>query len=397
MADEPSPHFIHILRITLGYWQRLTADLDDALIITIDPDRRNLREAIDMGLSFPQTCVLAGEVAWQSFFLAERRGYWSEWISFFERALRQCPALQPQQRPRLLHRLGELYRYGQRLEEAVAVHKQAEALAQELDDALALAEARYRLCWDYLEMRQYKEAEAYGRFALDTFTRLGMRQDLLTNSYWALGSNARRRGELETAKVFLSQAIEQAVDTQHSTHRARMIAELGVLLTEQQLYSEASLCIDQAAAILAPTMSERDKINVEINRAALLYRQEQWQAAELTWKQAANSEYLRQSGEMNWQALLARNLAIVSLKQLALSEAEAQIRYALQLQVHLEDEVEEANALGILGQVRARQKKGQEARHLFNQARQILLAYPEDAHARNTLRTIEAELQALDD
>ena len=395
MNREVLPEFVQVLQDTLAYWLRLTAALDDALIIQIDPDRRNLRDALTMGLSLPQTCALASEVAWQTFFLAEQRGYWPEWISFFKRALADCPSLSPQQRHRCLYRLGELHRHTQNLTEAVATHQQAEALAQELDDELALAEARSRLCWDYLEMRQYKEAEVCCRFAIDTFTRLNIRRDLLTNSYWAWGSLARRRGELDAAQERLSQAIEMALATQQPTHRARMITELGNILSGKELYDEALACYDEAAEMLAGTASERDKVFMQINRAIIFYRQERWPEVESVWRHVVNSAYVRQSGELHLQAMVAYNLATALLKTGDLVEAEAQLKYALRLRIELQDKVRQGSILGALAQLRLRQGKQDEAISLFEQVRQLLEAYPDDAYAQRVLRTIEAEQRDL--
>ena len=396
MNGEPSPQFVHILQATLAYWQRLTADLDDALIIQIDPDRRNLYQALDMGLSLPQTCTLAGEVAYQTFFLAERRGYWPEWITLFKRALAHCPDLVPVQRGHLLHRLGELYRHTYKLEEALIVHRQAEALAQELDDELALAEARYRLCWDFLYTRQYEEAERCCRFAIDTFTQRGVRADLLTNSYWALGSLARRRGELEMAQALLSQATDMARTTQQPTYQARMVEELGVTMSQNGAYAEALAYFDEATEILADTLSEREKLQVQLNRAVVFYQQRRWAEAEAIWQQVSNSVYLRQSGETDFQARLAHNLGNVLLKMGKLDEAEAQLNYALQLRLQLPDKVSQASTIGNLAQVQIKQGQAKKGILLFKEAHKILEDYPDDAHAQRVRQTIEAELRALE-
>jgi tetratricopeptide (TPR) repeat protein len=392
-----SPHFIRVLTASLAYWQRLTVELDDAGIIQIDPDRRNIYRAIDMGLSLAQTCSLAAAVALQTFFLAERRAYWQAWGGLFERALNLGEALELKQQGDLLNRLGELYRHAQRLEEAVAVHKRAEALAQEQDDVLALAEARYRLGWDYLQMRQYGAAAACCHFAIDTFTRLGVREDLLTNSYWALGSLARRQGQLDVAQERLRQARQMAQTTQQPTHQARLVEELGMILEAKGLYDEALVYYDEAADILAGTASEQDRVRMQMNRAVVFYRREQWREAELAWRQAANAVYLRQSGDIQLQARLAHNLGSVLKKMGEWVEAEDQIKYALQLRLELPDKVSVAATMGGLGQVRAKQGQRDEARAVFEEARQILQEYLDDAYARSTLKIIEDELQTLRD
>jgi tetratricopeptide (TPR) repeat protein len=395
MSTEISPQFIASLANGLAYWQRLTENLDDACIIEIDPERHNLHEAVIWGLDLPQTCQLASNVALQTFFLAERKGYWQEWAEFFERALKQRHAIESHRQGRLLNRLGELYRYMRRLEEAVAVHKEAESLAQEQEDDLALAEARYRLCWDYLETRQYGEAEACCCFALKTFTHLGLRNDLLTNCYWALGSIARRRGHTAAAQEQLTHAANLARTTQQPTHRARIVNELAMAMQENKLYDEALVYYDEAAHILATTASERDKVIVQLNCGLLFFRQEKWIEAELAWRYALNSAYLRQSGEIQLQARLAHNLGNVLLKRGNLLEAEAQFCYSWQLRLELQDNLALANTVGGLAEVYAKQGKQDEAISLFEEALQLLAAYPDDSLAQRLRLEFEIQVQAL--
>ena len=395
MSSEISPQFIASLTNALVYWRQQTQNLDDALIMEIDPERRNLHQVVVMGLDLPQTWELASDVALQTFFLAERKGYWQEWAGVFERALNHCQAIEPHRQGRLLNRLGELYRYMRRLEAAVAVHKEAEALAQEQDDDLALAEARYRLCWDYLETKQYGEAEVCCRFALKTFTHLGLRDDLLTNCYWALGSIARRKGDIAAAQELLTRAVYMGHTTQQPTHLARMLNELAWLLLETAAYEEALAYLAEAEQILAATASERDKIHVQLNRGLLFFRQEKWIEAELAWRYALNSAYLRQSGEIQLQAHLAHNLGIALLKQENLPEAEELFHYARQLRLELQDKLALANTLGGLAEVYARQGKQDEAISLFKEALQLLAAYPDDAYAQKLWLEFEPQLQAL--
>jgi tetratricopeptide (TPR) repeat protein len=395
MSGKIPPEFITILTNGLTYWQQRSQNLDDASITDMDLDRRELYEAVAAGLELPQTCQLATDVALQSFFLAERRGYWSEWAELFEKALNECHALEHERKGHLLNRLGELYRYLRRLEAAVAVHKQAENLAQERDNDLALAEARYRLCWDYLETKQYGDAETCGRFALETFTRLDTRDDLITNCYWALGSIARRRGDIDAAREQLTHATNLARTTQQPTYLARMLNELSWLLLEIAEYDEALVYSAEAEQTLATTASERDKVQVQLNRGLLYYRQQKWTEAELAWRHALNSAYFRQSGEINEQARLAHNLGNILLTRGVLEEAEAQLQYARQLRLELQDNLALANTLGTLAELRAKQEKQDEAISFFEEALQFLAAYPDVAYAQKLILEFEQKMKAL--
>lgn len=395
MPGPIPPEFITILKRALSHWQQRSQNLDDAGIIDLDPERGELYESVIIGLALPQTCQLAADVALQTFYLAERRGYWPEWVELFEKALNQCHALEHEGKGHLLNRLGELYRHMTRLDAAVAVHKQAESLAQERNNDLALAEARYRLCWDYVETRQYDEAEACGQFALETFTRLGVREDLVTNCYWALGSIARRRGHLAIAQEQLSHAADLARTTQQPTHRARIVNELAKAMEEDKRFDEALAFYDKAAQLLAATASGRDRVQVQLNRGIVFYQQQKWLAAQLAWRQALNSTYLRQSGEIFLHALLAHNLGNVLLKDSDLLEAEAQFSYARQLRMELQDNLGLANTTGGLAEVNAKQGKQDEAIALFEEALRLLVAYPNDALAQRLRSHFETQLQAL--
>lgn len=395
MSDESNPEFIKIIIRALEHWLAESENLDDARIMKIDPHRRELHEAIATGLQFPQTCALASEIVLQTFYFAERKGHWPEWIGFFEDALRQCPPTEYERQGRLLNRLGELCRFSQRLKEAVAVHKQAEALAQEQGDELALAEARYRLGWDYYETKQYELAETCSRFALETFTRLDTRGDLLANCYWALGSIARQLGNLVMAQEHLSHANELAYTTLQQTHQARILNELAMIIQESKRYDEALVYYDKAAQLLEPTISERDKIIVQINRGLTLYWQEKWLGAEMAWRQAMNSTYLRQSGEKQIQARLAHNLGNVLLKQNNFSEAIEFFDFARQIRLELGDNLGLANTSGGLAEVYAQQGQRDEAISLFEEALQLLTAFPDNALAKRLQSSFETQLKAL--
>jgi tetratricopeptide (TPR) repeat protein len=396
MSSEISPQFIASLTNALTYWQRQTQNLDDTGIIEIDPERHNLHQVVVWGLDLRQTWELAAGVALQAFSLAERRGYWQEWLEVLNRALFKCPATAYRLQGQLLNRVGDLHRYSHQLEEAIEAHKQAEALAQQQGDKLALGEAHNRLCWDYLETREYMEAEQHSLSALETFTHLGVKDDLLTNTYWALGSTARRRGNITLALERLTYAATLGRTNQQPTYLARILNELAVTLQEAASYEEALACLTEALKVLEATASERDKVEVQLNMGVLLFRQQQWAKAEIAFLQAISSSYLLRSGEIPLQALLANNLGNVLLKQGRLVEAETQLQYAWQLWLETQDYLSRANTMGSLAELYAKQGKVTTAVSLFKQAIQLLKLYPDDAFAQERLLPqFKQQLQAL--
>lgn len=397
MSSEISPQFIASLTNALVYWQQQTQNLDDALIIEIDPERQNLHEVVVIGLDLPQTWKLAAGVALQVFYLVERRGYWQEWLEVLNKALVYCPTTAYHLQGQLLNRIGELHRFGRQLEEAIEVHKQAEALAQQQEDELALAEAHFRLCYDFLVTRQYKEAEQFGLLTLEVFTRLAVKGAWLANTYRALGMIARQRGDMPTALERLSCAVELGRKLNQPTRLARILYDLGSAYQDAGKYDEALAQFHEASKLLETTASERDKVNVQNNIGTLYFRRQQWDKAEFAFQQAQASRYLRQSGNAHLQALVATNLSNVFLKQGRLSEAETILRQAWILRLQANDEVSLANTIGSLAEVLAQQGQWDEAISLYEQAIPLLSKYPDDAFAQTRLLpSFQAQLQAAE-
>jgi tetratricopeptide (TPR) repeat protein len=396
MSSEISPQFIASLTNALTYWQQQTQDLDDAGIIEIDPERHNLHEVVTIGLDLPQTWELAAGVILQAFPLAERRGYWQEWLEVLNKALAHCPDTAYRLQGQLLNRMGELYRYNRQLEKAITAHKQAETIAQERKNESSLAEAHYCLCWDYLETKQYAVAEQCGLAALEVFTHLAVTGVWLSNIYRALGMVARMQGNLAIALERLTRSADSERKLLEPTRLARILQELAQAFQDAERYDEALVCYTEASEILEPTASERDKMLVQINLGVLFFRQHRWGRAEICFRQANDSLYLRQSGEIFLQALVANNLGNVLLKQEHLAEAETHLRQAWQLWLEIQDNLSLANTIGSLAELYAKQDKVVEAKSLFRQAIQLLAAYPDDAFAqKRLLPQFQKQLQGL--
>jgi len=396
MSSEISPQFIASLTNALTYWQRLTQNLDDTGIIEIDPERQNLHEVVTIGLDLPQTWELAAGVALQIFYLVERRGYWQEWLEVLNKALVYCPTTAYHLQGQLLNRIGELHRFSRQLEEAIEVHKQAEALAQQQEDEFALAEAHFRLCNDFLAARQYKEAEQSGLLALEVFIKLAVEGAWQANTYRLLGTIARMKGDTAIAMERLSLAIKLGRKLDQPTRLARILQELASAFRDVEAYDEALSYLTEADKVLNSTVSEQDKIIVQLNLGTLYFRQQQWHQAEIAFQRAWASPYLHQSGNIHLQALTANYLGNVFLKQARLAEAETLLRQAWRLQLQAKDEVNLANIIGSLAEVLARQEQMDEASSLYEQAITLLSKYPDDAFAQTRLLPLfQAQLQDI--
>jgi tetratricopeptide (TPR) repeat protein len=395
MMPAPSQPFIQLLTNGLNHWLVVTHELDDEGIKQVDGEWRNLFAMVEYGLRLRQTWSLAVDVILQSIYLIERRSYWHAWLPLFQKAVKRAPDDAQKRQHQLFTRLGELYRYTYQLDKAIACHQQAETIAQQLNDAHAIAEAQFGLAFDYVDLRQnYAEAEQKGLAALEAFTSLQAKGGWIANSYRLLGNVARLRGDLDLAVERLSQAVTLGRQLQQPTRLARMLIGLANAFTDTKQYDEARSCLDEAAQVLTTTMSEIDKSNVQYGIGIIYWRQEKWDKAETAF-QKSFSPYLRQINDLGQQANLINNLGNVYLKQHRLTEAEAQLRHARSLWQQLQAPLNLANTIGTLAEVLVQQGKEEEAALLFEQAIKLLHDYPDDAWAKNLLSGFQEQLDNL--
>lgn len=94
--------------------------------------------------------------------------------------------------------------------------------------------------------------------------------------------------------------------------------------------NEAVATLEQVAGLLAPTNNELDKVLVNIDLESAYYRQGSWGRAEQTFRKAF-LPYLRQSGNLEYQAYLNTSLGNTLLKQERLTKVEIHMRQAVDL------------------------------------------------------------------
>jgi hypothetical protein len=151
----PTEQFVASVRANLAFWLDRTQGKSDLDIVELDQDRHNLRRAIEFGLDLPDTQAQAGELALQAMVLVERRGYWREWIAVLRRLLASNAPVSPRLRGLAMGALGTLLRLDHQLPEAVAAHREAEALMLALGDGEQVARIQHALSEDYRLSRQY--------------------------------------------------------------------------------------------------------------------------------------------------------------------------------------------------------------------------------------------------
>jgi tetratricopeptide (TPR) repeat protein len=169
--------------------------------------------------------------------------------------------------------------------------------------------------------------------------------------------------------------------------------ELANTLRASGRLDEAIGYYEEAGRILSPTASELDKVVLAVNLGGAYFEQENWSLAETTFRQA-NSAYLRQSGNLHYQALVTVCLGNALLKQARLVEAEAILRQSVQLWRQADDGLNLANAVGSLAEALAAQGSP-EAEAYFDEALVLLESYPEEPWAESSRRFFRDERAKL--
>ena len=103
------------------------------------------------------------------------------------------------------------------------------------------------------------------------------------------------------------------------------------------------------------------------------------------------SPYLRQSGNLHYQAYLATYLGNVLLKQERFVEAEAYMRQGVTLWRQMNDDLSLANAVGSLGEVLVAQGDAAAAIPLFDEALVLLKRFQEHSRAKGLQELFEDE------
>lgn len=391
---QPDTHFVQSIEAAIAYWRANTRELKEEGIVALDAERQNLLQAVRFGLRMPQLRQEAARLALQLYLLLDRRAHWREWIPVLEEAAASCDGQNPALQCALRNRLGQLYRRERRLEEAIATHLSAAALARRGDDFQAEAESYFHLAEDYRVQRNYERAQQYAEAALEQFRQLGSERKWIAGALNTLGIIATWRGDLPEAEGWLREAVACWRELQQPTELARALSNLGGVLRNGQQYEEARRCYLQAREHLAGTASELDKVKAEIALGGLYFEEGEYAAAEAAFR-AADSPYLRRSGHAYYRAYVAQGLGNVFLKQGQLAEAEDKLHRSVQLWRRAQDRLMLANTLGTLAEALAEQGRGSEAVPYYEEALKILEAYPEDAWARKLQREFSRQRGAL--
>jgi tetratricopeptide (TPR) repeat protein len=336
------------------------------------------------------------DVALGLFTFVYAHGYWVEWLPVMEEAAAAAVAQQFD----ALRILGQLRRYNRQLDAAVAAHESALTLARQTGDRLARGRIHFELAQDHLEMRRLDEAAQHARASLALLGKTEASGDEVLNltaeTLLTLGNIARHRGKLARARACLEEslAIRRRIGPLRAL--ATTIIDLAWVLQLDGQADEALRYYEEARALLAPSDLDSLKFFTGYRIGTLHFSREQWAAAEKAFR-ALDLRYLRQTGNVHYEAVVLTALGNTLLYQERLEEAGALLAQAIPMWRQVDDEIELANAIGSLGEVRAAQGAYTEAGAHFDEALALLAGYEDHASAQHMSTLFTEKRQALPD
>lgn len=381
MNGQPTtPRFVHSIQAGLRYWQAQSEDNSDETIRRLDAERHNLYRLVQFGQELPELWRDTAVLALQVFYLAERKGYWPEWIPILELAATRWAQNDLPLKVQLLNRLGYLYQISRRLTRAVAVHTQAEHIARDIQDVNLLNHTCFYLCADHRHLREYDSAERYGLLALAGFERQQHKDKWYAGTWNELGLIARHRGDLALARQRLETAARLYRQLGHVTSFMRVLSNLISVARDEKNYDLALTYYQEAVPYFDQLSSEFDRPVFEIGLGGTFFEMGRYAEAEAAFRRA-NSPYLQRSSHTYYRALVGQCLGNALLKQSRLDEAEACLQESARLWAEANDNLMLANTLGTLGELYAEKAERQTAVSHLTLADQLLETYPDDATA----------------
>lgn len=386
---QPNPAFVKQIIATLRYWQAQTRRLDDEALACLDAERQNLYRAVQYGLVLPETWQDTAVVVRQSFPLIERRAYWKEWIPILNKVIAGAPPDQPILCAHFLNQLGALHCRTHELEESVAIHEEAEAIARQFQDELLLAETHARLSETFFRQNKLEKAERYGQKALAILSKTSDNEEILAILMQTLGNVARARRNAPLAESRLLEVANIRRKQGASLQLARVLNDLGMAYRLSGQRAAAAHALSEAESLLNSSLYELDKARNMVNIGCLYYDDGHWAEAEHYFREA-DSPYLRQFANAEFQARVLHHVGNALLRQAKYQDAIAYFERAVVLWGQAGEEIELANTLDSLGEAKegVGDKKG--ALCHYQRAVELLQKYPNHERANYLLAEISA-------
>ncbi len=335
-------------------------------------------QAVADGLTIASVQAEAARLAADAGPILEEWGIWPDWLPLLETAV--TLHLPPEVQGPLLLIQGRSYFLHRSFEDAIRVQEAALALvtAQELEPLQA--QAHYQLSNAYLGKKAYAAARRHGTAALRLL--LPRPSALLAAVFTTLGLIELETGNYAASEGQLQQALALWSGLNQPTQLTRTCLNLGVVYQRQNRLDRTRACYELAYAVLAPTASVVDKLRVLNGLGTLHYMLKERSQAEAIFRQglAAAQEL---SGVLHLRGSLTHNLGNTLLALERWEEARFYLEKSIRLWQQVNDEVEQANSVGTLGEWHELRGEWTTAVAHYHEALSLLAQYPEQQWAQH--------------
>ena len=392
-------HYQAAIIADIRYWAERTRPLTESTWSELDMMRPALLRALRLSVTLPTKALTPAlrddwfTLARRLFHYVEQRGYSFLWRPIVAQLV-DLFADDLARQGHLLNQLGNLCRLERRLEEAVAWHQRAEAVALQINDGAMLAQAWLNLGTDHLRRRHLDEAWVYGRQAVAYYEPLGDITQELGAAYNLLGLVHRGRNSADAAVKNLRQAIQIWLHLNRRAEAGRCYNNLALVYQEDNRLPEALACFEDAHTILGPTASILDKTLVALSEGALHFHMGNIAAAAALFD-GVDLDFLHRAGHRFYIALTLNNRASVAAARRQFTEGVALAAASIAVWRELGDKMRLADSLDTLATALLGLGHGAEARAALEEAL-LHLAGLSDAAAERLRLAILRRLQALE-
>lgn len=357
--------------------------------------RDEILHAVTLAMEFPSTRPTAVALTLAVFPLIENSDSWVPWRPLFETFPNYFDEFDLPTRAYLLNRLGQLYRLSGQMRQAIAIHQDALALAEQTpNDKLLLHAVQFQLGEDYLRVNDLAKAEAYAQRAYQTIADNPDQEIAVANAALTLGYVMRLADQRDEAVRWYRTAVSIYQKHQQSVELARALTNLGVVLVEQGQFAEGLSVYKQATAEGEKGGSYYQLIWLKYNMGVLYMAQKRYDLAEVKFREAAHDIRRNAWQDLRLQAQIDNNLGYVILNQGRYSEAESYLRQALDIWNQLEDDLGAANCLESVAESVWEQDRKAEGCALYRQALTLVVNQRGKYGAANLYQEILAAYRA---
>jgi len=370
-------HYERAVRANLSLWRQRLLD-GAAPADHWEGQREVIWQAVADGLAFAVAQEEAARLAADTARIIERWGLWADWLPLLETAV--ALTLPPDVKVSLLLAQGRSCFLNRSFDDAIRLQETALALADTHQLTFLVALAHFHLTNAYLGSKAYAQARQHGAAAVHRLRSTP--STTLASLFTTLGLLELETGNYAASEAQFQQSLALWSGLNQPTQMARTCLNLGVVYQQQRRLERARACYTLAEAVLAPTASQVDKLKVLNGLGTLHYSLNELAQAEAVFRKGAAAAQ-EMKGLFHLRGSLTHNLGNTLLAQARWEESRFYLEKSIRLWQQANDEVEQANSIGTLGEWYEQRGEWATAVAHYDKALALLAAYPQHHWAQH--------------